>query len=162
MNWDAIGTISEGLGALGVIITLVVLVVQLKIGRISVDANTRAIEASRMLAIAQSHQSRVDYIAANMAALRESKHLALFAGLTEPESDEDRNRLRYHLTTLASYADNLHFQYSLGYVDEETYQSQMLFTIRLYAPRWRAAGIVEARTAFKTEVDRYLEAAHSA
>jgi len=156
LNWEAVGAIAEGLGAIGVVITLGLLVFQLKLGRASVEANTNAIEESRRLALAQAYQSRVDYVVTNMLALRESEHIRLFGGLDEPQSDEDRLRLRYHLTTLMNFCDNLHYQHQLGYVDHETYENQMEFTIPLYAKRWRAMGIRESREEFALEVNRFL------
>ncbi len=157
MNWEAIGAIAEGLGAFGVIITLAVLVVQLKLGRDAVEANTRAIEESRRLALAQSHQSRIDYVVTNMLSLRESEYIRLFGGLEEPHSDEDRLRLRYHLTTLMNFCDNLHYQHQLGYVDDESYDNQMEFMIPTYAKRWREIGVKEGRRSFGVEVDRFLQ-----
>lgn len=156
MSWEALGAIAETLGALGIVVTLALLVVQTRQSRMSVEANTNAIEESRRLALAQAHQSRVDYVVANMVSLRDSEFVRLFGGLDAPKSDEDLLRLRYHLRTLQMFADNLQRQHELGYVDDETYENQMRSTVQGYAKRWRELGIGEDRQAFMAEVDRFL------
>ena len=47
MNWEALGAVSETLGAIGVIVTLIYLAIQVKHSKHSVDANTVSLEEGR-------------------------------------------------------------------------------------------------------------------
>ena len=58
--------------------------------------------------------------------------------------------------TIMIDADNEHYQYQNGFLDEGFYQNDTVATIVDFAPAWRKLGIREARPEFRIEVDRVL------
>ena len=76
MNWEALGAISETLGAFGVIVTLIYLAIQVKHSKSSVDANTASLEEGRKLALAQAYESRTTMILDYLSAIRDSNRIS--------------------------------------------------------------------------------------
>ena len=52
--------------------------------------------------------------------------------------------------------DNEHYQYQIGFLDEEFYANDTVSGIIQFAPTWRRLGMQEARQDFRAEVDRIL------
>ena len=71
-------------------------------------------------------------------------------------NDEEKIRLRYGALTILNHLDNLHFQHSQGYLDEETYEHDFKFGVRRQAPLWRQLALTPRRPAFRDEVERIL------
>ena len=78
MNWEATGAIGEVVGAVGVIITLVYVAIQVRHGKRSTDANTRALEEARLLAISQAYESRTNSILEYFRDTRDSPFISDF------------------------------------------------------------------------------------
>lgn len=108
---------------------------------------------------AQTYQERAfDAIAWHMET---AKHPQL--DVLNP-ANFDRDNLTTAQTTVARSlllalmidADNEHYQYENGFLDEAFYRNDTLETIAMFAPVWREFGLKESRPAFRAEVDRVL------
>ncbi|MDX1481146.1 MAG: hypothetical protein R3315_05690 [Woeseiaceae bacterium] len=60
------------------------------------------------------------------------------------------------ITAIMIDADNEHYQYQRGFLDEDFYIADTVETIVRFAPVWRRFGIRESRPEFRAEVDRVL------
>ncbi len=151
MTIQELGAIGELLGAVGVLVTLIYLTVQIK-------QNTRSLDEGHNLAKAQAYQARSD-TAIEIFKLRDSAVLSKLGGtgnLTSIDlekvddlTDEERDRLYVLLSCLMVAVDNVLYQRSLGLMDqlEENYD-----TVRSIYPLWEKLG-VNLRPAVKTVVD---------
>ena len=152
MNWEAIGAVGEILGASGVVVTLIYLAAQVR-------QNTRSMDESRELALAQAYENRSQTAAQHFIQMRDSPYfketsLVLTPDASESEVNEQRKAtyLRWWMNT----TDNLHYQHQKGFLDQEYYDNAFIANVKMAAPKWRAAGITEYRPSFAAEVDRIL------
>jgi hypothetical protein len=85
MNWEAIGAVGEVLGAIGVIVTLGYLAVQVR--------------RSNSLATAESHRHSYQVVGPSILALAENADLAKIftAGLADRNSLSDDDRVRFDM-----------------------------------------------------------------
>jgi hypothetical protein len=122
MNWDAIGAIAELLGAIGVIVSLVYLAVQLK-------QNTQALRASsyQMLRqeVTETFQSRVA-----THGLRRSirEGLSDFAQLDEGDAFE----FGYWANGIVNTYDNAYYQYRVGMLDRDRWEQQRAALVSMF------------------------------
>ncbi len=144
------------LGAnIGVVIGLILLIVEL-------NQNSELVRA-------QIHQARTDNYVADMMALADTEFLlpawekmsgSLRVGKVEDLDNLDaieRARVRRYLQARMADYDNLYYQYSHGYIEEDYYRNKILGSIRRLAPFWRALGLTDGMTeAFHKEVDRIV------
>lgn len=154
---EDMGNLGDFIGGIAVVATLVYLALQVRHGRSAMEANTAALEENRKLSLAQAYQQRLDHAAANVNSWRESEHVALYVGLVEPTSAEDRVRLNYYLRQMMNFCDNLEMQHSLGYIPDDLYEPQINEMVQLFGQRWRDQGIKEHRPSFRATVDSILE-----
>ena len=154
MNWEALGAISETLGALGVIVTLIYLAIQVKHSKHSVDANTASLEEGRRLAHAQAYESRTRMILDYLSTIRDSDYIVESTRISDRSEEEMRFKLM--LRWWCNYLDNLHFQHENGYLNQDYYDTQYRDAILNFASDWRAAGIKEPRSKFRENVDQIL------
>ena len=163
MNWEAIAAIGEAVGALGVILTLVYLAVQIR-------QNTNSIDESRRIAIAATHQARAESRESSLRQLAESDHIVEIEGklatLGFPGNPGGLKSLTpvelRRFTAWSSHQsvrlDNLYFQKQQGLIDDETYTYGPMRGIRVNGPIWKALDIYSHfRPSFRAEVDRVLE-----
>jgi hypothetical protein len=156
-----LGALGELLGAIGVIATLVYLAVQVR-------QNTRSLEDSQRLALAQTYQMRSDGLQ-NMLVHAASSTIGGIiykvtpAGYPEDISaldaltPEERSRFRqWHIAQQAHW-DNMHFQYQQGFLDEEYYQDEFAKRVQRLWPAWQALRLTGGRKSFIEELQR-LEA----
>ena len=144
-----LGNLGEFLGALAVVATLIYLAVEVRYSRQALDANTESLEENRRLARAQAYQTRSQMSQDYMVRIAESKHIAPIADKISTEGWDSlttEEKWRYEIGQRANLArvDNLHYQYSLGYLDEEYYE----LTMRDAAPLvrfWKYLGILQGR-----------------
>ena len=71
----------------------------------------------------------------------------------------DLERFRYFWVNLANRqrSDNMYYQYTNGFLDEEFYDSNGRFVIRSQAPMWKALGLGGGgRPSFNAEIERIL------
>ncbi len=158
MTIEQLGAIGEIIGAIGVIASLIYLSVQIR-------QNTHAMDEGRKLALAQTYQMRADALQQMLVTAADSQIGAIIVKLTldgYPEdigaldrlSAEERGRFRLWQIAQQTHWDNLHFQYSQGYLDEEYFNDSFRErTVRL-APVWRALGISGGRRSFLEEIER--------
>ena len=166
-----LGNFGEFAGAFAVVVTLLFLAVQVKHSKESVDANTKALEESRRLALAQTYQARVntrigqlqveaesDYISPildKLEGLGWRENRAAFDALTSLE----QRRLKAWLTAGQRQFDNYHYQYEQGFIDEEYWENVIVPGIRHSAQQWDLIPHTGFRPRFKATVDRILAVA---
>ncbi len=114
MNWEAIGAIGEILGALAVFVTLIYLAVQIK-------QNTRSMDVGHRLAQTRAQQQWTSMFNDSTLAMAESEYYPrIMSAVNEQRidslNDEDRVRLRYHMTAMAARLDMMHLQYEQGFL----------------------------------------------
>ena len=165
---EVLGNLGEFVGAIAVVLTLFYLAVQVRHSRESVDANTRALEEGRKLAMVQTFQARADMRISQLSFEADSEHLTpIMDKLSEagwPESTTafealstlEQRRVRAWLTAQQRQLDNYHFQYEQGLVDPEHWDSVIVPAIRMMAPGWREVPSSGYRPSFRREVDRIL------
>ena len=160
-----LGAIGEFLGAFGVIATLIYLAKQIR-------QNTRAMDESRRLALAQTYQIRADALQHMVIDAATSDLGAIIVKLTEhgyPEdiraldqlSEEELGRFRLWQIAQQTHWDNMHFQFEQGFLDDEYYEHAFAERVVRLAPTWRALGLTGGRPTFFSDVER-LEAASAA
>ncbi len=158
MNWEAIGAVGEVLGALGVVVTLGYLAVQIR-------QNTNSMAAGRRLALAQTYQMRADALQSMVVHAANSELGAIIVKLTElgyPEdvgaleqlSPDDRGRFRLWQIAQQTHWDNMFYQYQQGYLDEEYYEEAFKERVARLVPTWRALGLTQGRISFLEEMER--------
>jgi len=153
-----LGALGELLGAFGVIATLVYLAVQVR-------QNTRSLEDSQRLALAQTYQMRSDALQTMLVQAASSTIGAILYKVTAagyPEdlaaldvlSPEERSRFRqWHIAQQAHW-DNMHFQYQQGFLDEEYYRDEFAKRVSRLWPAWQALRLTSGRKSFFDELRR--------
>ena len=153
-----LGALGELLGAIGVIVTLVYLAVQVR-------QNTRSLEATQRLALAQTYQMRSDALQNMLVQAAASDVGGIIAKLAQagyPEdlssldrlSPTDRARFRqWHIAQIAHW-DNMHYQYQQGFLDEEYYRDEFVVRVTRLWPVWQALGVKAGRASFVEELER--------
>jgi len=161
MTITELGALGEFVGAIGVVITLIYLAIQIR-------QTTRAMEESRRLALAQTYQLRADALQDMLVRAANSEHVGpILAKLTEAGYPEDigsldqlspveRGRFRQWQIAQHVHWDNMFYQYQQGFLDEEYYREEFVVRVRRLAPVWRALGIVANRRSFDREIERLL------
>jgi len=156
--WEIVGAVGELLGALGVIVTLGYLAVQIR-------QNTLAMAEGRRLALAQAYQQRADGLSMMMVEAANGPIGAIIVKLTSagyPEridaldalSPEERGRFRQWQIAQQTHWDNIYQQYQQGFVDDEYYEQAFKDRVRRLVPVWRALGLTQNRSSFQAEMDR--------
>jgi hypothetical protein len=152
-----LGALGEFLGSIGVIATLVYLSVQIR-------QNTRSMEESKKLALAQTYQLRSDALQMMLVRAADSEHIAPVIGkLTDAGYPEDvgalerlskveRQRFRLWQIAQETHWDNMFYQYQQGFIDEEYYRDSFRKRVRRLAPTWRALRVASARKSFDAEI----------
>ncbi len=164
-----IGNFGEGIGALGVVITLFYLAVQVRHSKTSVDANTRALEENRKVRRAEAYQSRLHNMSENSRLIASSESLTdilvrmRVAGFPAPESLDslqpvERERARSWITLQYLNIENLHYQYELGLIEPDFYQEVVVERIKDLGRLWKDVGFIGSlgRPRFHAEIERVL------
>lgn len=138
MSWEAIGAVGELIGASAVVVTLIYLSSQLR-------QNTKALRSSTWQAIQSSEH------AFDMHLNQDSELLDIvFRGNKGREflkSEVEEFRYQIAQKQLLDMFHNLHYQYELGMIDEQWWQSWVLqFREAFMWPGFR--DVVEARRQF--------------
>jgi hypothetical protein len=156
-----LGALGEFVGAIGVVVTLAYLAIQIR-------QNTRAMEESRRLALAQTYQVRADALQEMLVSAANSEHVGpIIAKLTEEGYPEDvssldrltpveRGRFRQWQIAQQTHWDNMFYQYQQGFLDEEYYRDEFAVRVRRLAPIWRALRITGNRRSFEREIERLM------
>lgn len=156
-----LGALGELLGSIAVLATLVYLSVQIR-------QNTRSMEESKKLALAQTYQMRSDALQMMLVHAADSQHIGpiitKLTGVGYPEdvgaleqlSDDERGRFRQWQIAQQTHWDNMFFQYQQGFIDEEYYRDSFRERVRRLAPTWKALNVTGARRSFVAEIDNIL------
>ena len=156
-----LGALGELLGAIGVIITLIYLAVQIK-------QNTHSMNENKRLALAQTYQMRADALQGMLVEAASSPTLGpLIVKLTKlgyPTdlsslnriSEEERGIFKQWQIAQHTHWDNMFYQYQQGFIDPEYYESEFRVRVRRLAPVWKELGLVGGRPSFKNEVESIL------
>lgn len=156
-----LGALGEFLGSIAVLATLVYLAVQIR-------QNTRSMEESRKLALAQTYQMRSDALQMMLVRAADSEHIGpLITKLTSAGYPEDisalrelsaveRGRFRLWQIAQQTHWDNMFFQYQQGFIDEEYYRDSFRERVRRLAPTWQELNVGGARQSFVEEIDSIM------
>ena len=166
MTLIELGAIGEFVGAIGVIATLIYLAVQIR-------QNTRAMDESRRLALAQTYQMRADALQDMLVTAASSDIGAILVRLTSagyPENidalksitEEERGRFRQWQIAQQTHWDNMHFQYQQGFLDKEYFDDAFEDRVTRLAPTWRALNLTSGRRSFFAEIERLEKAKEDA
>lgn len=156
-----LGALGELLGAIGVIITLAYLAVQIK-------QNTHSINENKRLALAQTYQMRADALQGMLVQAAVSEKLGplifkltTFGYPTDLSSldritDEERGIFRQWQIAQQTHWDNMFYQYQQGYIDPEYYENEFRVRVRRLAPVWKKLGLLGGRPSFREEIESIL------
>ncbi len=156
-----LGALGEFLGSIAVLATLVYLSVQIR-------QNTKSMDESKRLALAQTYQVRSDALQMMLVHAADSEHIGpiitKLTGAGYPEdisaldilSDLERQRFRLWQIAQETHWDNLFFQYQQGFIDEEYYRDSFRKRVKRLAPTWKALKVAGARRTFDDEVESIL------
>ena len=156
-----LGALGEFLGSFAVLATLVYLSMQIR-------QNTRTMDESKKLALAQTYQMRSDALQMMLVQAADSEYIGpIITKLTSagyPEdigalaslSSQERGRFRQWQIAQQTHWDNMFFQYQQGFIDEEYYRDSFRERVRRLAPTWRALNVAGARRSFMAEIDDIL------
>jgi len=156
-----LGALGEFVGAVGVVVTLAYLAIQIR-------QNTHAMEESKRAALAQTYQMRADGLQQMLVQASESHHIGpIITKLTlsgypenvaslETLDAEERGRFRQWQIAQQTHWDNMYYQYQQGYLDEEYYRGAFRERVRRLAPIWRALNVTGSRQSFIDEIERIL------
>ena len=161
---QVLGNFGEFFGAIAVVGTLIFLSIQVQHSKRATEANTRSMDESRRLAMAQTYQARAfqsEEALRSMAGSDEWPSLLLKIGGWGYEGDAsglddlsavERERMRLMQLGRLQQLDNLHYQHQKGYLDDDN----VVNNIRMNARYWRGLGIWPWKPSFRTEVERIL------
>ena len=150
MNWEAIGAVGEVVGAIGVILTLGYLAVQIR-------QNTAMMTA-------QTVQASID--ATQRVLLFRAEHAEVRAVLRKARSDEDLNRDEFELLTAYLQASFMNFQARLqhntrGVFDasvNESYEKILVDYLEApYVQRWWSFARALYGDAFRAHCDQIIK-----
>ncbi len=162
MDIMELGALGEFLGALGVMATLIYLAVQIK-------QNTRSMNESRKLALAQTYQMRADALQSMLVQAATSQTVGpLLVKLTsmgyptdvtalERITAEERGIFKQWQIAQRTHWDNMYYQYQQGFLDPEYYADEFRVRVKRLAPTWRALGLGGGRKSFEEEIRRLLD-----
>ena len=156
-----LGALGEFLGSIAVLATLVYLAMQIR-------QNTRTMDESKKLALAQTYQMRSDALQMMLVHAADSDHIGpIITKLTtagypdvtsslDQLSKEELGRFRQWQIAQQTHWDNMFFQYQQGFIDEEYYRDSFRVRVGRLAPIWNALNIAGARCTFVAEIESIL------
>ena len=157
-----LGSLGEFVGAIAVVATLAYLAIQVRHSKEATDANTKSMDESRRLALAQAYQARADVQQDSFMRAADSTYLnAVLVKVQDEGLDgltaEERSRYVQYAFANRTRLDNVHYQYQQGFIDEEFWQS-LTGVLRFFALRWEQLGILDTnvRRGFLEEARRVM------
>ena len=148
-----LGSFGEFFGSIAVVATLGYLAVQIR-------QNTRSMDETRRLAVAQGYQVRSQAATAFLRHKADSDHIVQTLLRAKTEGQEalsalDQERLTAWHVAYVLEADNLHFQYEQGFVEKDFYEEEIRRQVIPYATSWESMGLYKGlRSGFLREIDR--------
>lgn len=117
MNWDAVGAVAELVGAIGVILSLAYLAVQIRQSTTQSKLNTTAIKASSFQQLLDHHSFF------NLRLVDDPGLLEAFAKSDAPDHDPlQRRRLKILMSTMFRSQYNAYSLFANGLISEEQWQ----------------------------------------
>jgi hypothetical protein len=137
VNWDAIGAIAELIGALGVILSLLYLALQVRQSGSQVVQNTAAVRAS-------TYQSIVDTVANHGAQFLQNERLADITSRGEKDyqslTDAERRLFNVNIANFLQAFSAAQYHYESGLLPkDEWYGFRNLLAFQFQSPGYRAA-----------------------
>ena len=147
------GNLGELLGAIAVFVTLAYLAVQVRQSNIATRAqiNQARSDSFQQLQIAMMTSRSLVELAEKMAGETQWD-----AAKIDSLSPVEKRRLLHLLMLLRDRCDNQFYQFQLGHVDRDFYESQVHYNIRIFGPLWAKLLRRSGRQSFMDEVDRVL------
>ena len=157
-----LGALGELLGAIGVIITLAYLAVQIK-------QNTRSMDENKRLALAQTYQMRADALQHMLVLAACSETIGpLIVKLTklgyptdisslDKISADELGRFKQWQIAQHTHWDNMYYQYQQGFIDPEYFEAEFKVRVRRLAPTWRKLGLLGGRPSFNQAIAEVLD-----
>jgi hypothetical protein len=160
LEWTSVlGNIGELLGAIAVVITLLYLAAQVRLGKEATESNTRQLEEIRRLNMVENYMRRSERVERGYrdSALSEGLSRLNFKATTDPDNlDEfELHRMREWMHAHMHRLDSQHYQYQNGLLDEEGYQNLRKVLAR-WVPIWRRFDIELPRQSLRDEVEGIL------
>ena len=121
MNWEAVGSIAEALGAVGVIVTLLYLALQIR-------QNTRVAKADFFY---RTIDGTIDF---NLRVAASDELPDLFwKALEDPDSltDSEERRTRHLMSGVFRHGERVYYAWRDGFVGEDIFRAQMRLQTRL-------------------------------
>ena len=163
-----LGNFGEFLGAIAVVVTLIFLTLQIR-------QNTKSLDESRTIALAQTYQSRAALIMDALEHFDDAEFSSIYLKYQAERSargaqaaiaslaPSERWRLNTYLNVMRTYADNNFYHHQLGLLDAEYAAWGLGPTGALgqHAQDWKDWNIPMGRESFRQEVERYLSQANT-
>ena len=155
MNWEAIGSIGEIIGAFAVFASLMYLAVQIKHSNNAMKAQafqerSNALQDLRMRVAESDTLSRIQSLVIENNGQGTEVVKDAVDSLTLTEFNQFRNFLTAHAYRL----QNLIRQYELGFMEQKYHDSSIIVTIKIFQPSW-VAFQVSQRTGLQAYVEEY-------
>ena len=156
-----LGNFGEFVGAIAVVATLFYLAVQVRHTKEATDANTEALKESQKIARTDSYLRRADVMersAAQAAISEELANILLKArhGAIAELTELDRFRLEMWERARMIRVESQFYQWQQGLLDDEYYEHQFKFVVRLSGPLWNTLGLRFERPSIRDEVERVM------
>jgi len=156
-----LGNLGEFFGAIAVVATLFYLAVQVRHTKEATNANTKTLEESQKIARTDSYLRRADVMersAAQGALSGEMANIILKTrrGAIDELTDLERLRLEMWERARMIRVESQFYQWQQGLLDDEYYEHQFKFVVRLSGPLWKALGMKFERPSLRDEVERVL------
>lgn len=109
MNWDALGAVAESLGAIGVVVSLIYLAIQIQRNTSAIRANTAQQVTNRGGEIAEAVATQAD-----LADIQRR-------GLVEPDSLTAAEKFRFShiMNSIFRAYENMDYQHRIGLLDDD-------------------------------------------
>ena len=158
-----LGNFGEFFGAIAVVGTLIFLAIQIRQSKDAMNANTQSLEEGRKLAMAVAHQERATLIDNAFRDYASSDYLPPIMEKFRSQGVDaltvvERDRLRVWMISSVRRAENVHYQYESGFLDDEFFDGTFRNVIRNQVESWTQVGVFPAnsRPSFVAAVKRVL------
>ena len=127
LNWEAIGATGEVIGAVGVVLTLLYLAVQVRLSRQATDANTRVNRAASA-ALSQDANSEINKLMASSPELAKLFSRCVEQGSFEGMTPDEVFRVHVILRAALQIMEAAYFRYEEGLLDARVWELRRTWT----------------------------------
>jgi len=153
MNWEAIGALSELIGAISVLVTLLYLALQIRQNNLSTRAQIHQARSDQSQEFFLTAATSPDYFRISKKIWDLEQDLPDSSKLEQLDW-EDLCKLRFFQIANQQRLENMSHQCNRGFLDKETYERSAVAMGRLI-PLWEALGIqIRPDGEFARELDR--------